>query len=57
MQHIIKMAEGAGMHLPYPTWVTGVVAIAIFIVLGVITWSYRDVANRHDHKSSNNSHH
>jgi len=32
--------------LPY-----GLVAIGIFAVLGFITWSYRDVANRHSNKS------
>jgi hypothetical protein len=26
------------------------VAAAIFVVLGLVTWSYRDVANRHSHK-------
>jgi len=58
MHHIVKMAEDAVTNsLPYPTWVTGVIAIVIFIGLGVVTWSYRDVANRHDHKSGNNSGH
>jgi hypothetical protein len=35
------------------------IALAVFVVLGFITWSYRDVANRHtntdapsDHQSS-----
>ena len=39
-----------------PGWVMGAIAMAIFILLGVVTWSYRDVANRHDHKSTNSSH-
>ncbi|NDH65155.1 MAG: hypothetical protein EBY26_01995 [Microbacteriaceae bacterium] len=26
-------------------------AIGIFTFLAIVTWSYRDVANRHDHKS------
>lgn len=24
----------------------------IFVLLGLVTWSYRDVANRHSHKAS-----
>ena len=48
------LAEGA----EHITVVFGIIAISVFILLGVITWSYRDVANRHDHKSGkSNSHH
>ncbi|MEN9715176.1 MAG: hypothetical protein RJA35_643 [Actinomycetota bacterium] len=57
MHHIINLAEGSGMELPFPTFVTGLIAFAIFTLLGFVTWSYRDVANRHDHKSGNDSHH
>jgi len=33
-------------------------AIGIFTVLALVTWSYRDVANRHDHKTgSSEGHH
>ncbi len=38
--------------LPY-----GLVAISIFAVLGLITWSYRDVANRHSNKHDNSKGH
>lgn len=55
MQHITTLAEGSS--LPFPTVVTGIIAMGIFILLGVITWSYRDVANRHEHKTNNNAHH
>jgi hypothetical protein len=53
------LAEGAAhITYPFPTVVFGVIAMSVFILLGVITWSYRDVANRHDHKSGkSNSHH
>ena len=27
------------------------VAFAVFLVLGVVTWSFRDVANRHSQKT------
>jgi hypothetical protein len=44
----------AGVQMPFPTVIFGVIAIATFILLGLITFSYRDVANRHDHKANNN---
>ena len=30
----------------------GAVAAGIFIALGFVAWSFRDVANRHSHKAS-----
>ena len=38
--------------LPIPALAFGAIALGIFIALGLVTWSYRDVANRHSHKSS-----
>ncbi len=35
----------------------GLAAMGIFIALAFVTWSYRDVANRHDHKSGNSEGH
>ena len=43
--------------LPFPAFVFGAIAMTTFILLGFITWSYRDVANRHEHKSSNSQGH
>jgi hypothetical protein len=57
ISHIVTEAEEAGLQLPFPSFVFGIIAISTFILLGFITFSYRDVANRHDHKSSNNSAH
>ena len=45
------------LQLPFPAILFGVIAMSVFLLLGAITWSYRDVANRHDHKTSNNAHH
>lgn len=51
------MAE-VHVELPMPAILFGVVALVAFVVLGFVTWSYRDVANRHSHKtSSNKAHH
>lgn len=36
--------------LPMAPIFYGLIAAAVFALLGVIAWSYRDVANRHDHK-------
>ena len=33
--------------LPMPAWMYGVIALIVFVLLGVATFSYRDVANRH----------
>jgi heme/copper-type cytochrome/quinol oxidase subunit 2 len=33
------------------------VSMAVFLLLAWVTWSYRDVANRHDHKSSDSKAH
>lgn len=38
--------------LPFPAVIFGVIAMSIFLLLGLVTWSYRDVANRHEHKVS-----
>lgn len=54
---ILASAEEAHVQLPFPSVFFGVIGISVFILLGLITFSYRDVANRHDHKSGNNSAH
>ena len=28
------------------------IAFAVLLAIGVVTWSYRDVANRHSHKTA-----
>ncbi len=39
-------------------WWTGAgLAAAVFTLLGFITWSYRDVANRHSNKTGGDAHH
>lgn len=49
------LASEAAVHhteLPMPSILFGVVAMGVFIALGGVTWSYRNVANRHSHKTS-----
>jgi hypothetical protein len=50
-------SEEAHVQLPIEPFYYGVITMVIFVVLGLITWSYRDVANRHEHKNSNSKGH
>lgn len=38
--------------LVLPLWAFPAIAAGIFLVLGLITWSYRDVYHRHNDKTS-----
>lgn len=54
------LAEGPYIQhteLPIPAIMYGVIAMGVFILLAFIVYSYRDVANRHDHKSSSSQGH
>ena len=55
---LMRMTEEGGVTLPIPAFFFGVIAFIIFTLLVLVTWSYRDVANRHEHKvkDSNSSH-
>jgi heme/copper-type cytochrome/quinol oxidase subunit 2 len=54
MSHLTTVLAAAETHveLPMPAWVFGAIALVVFIVLLAVTWSYRDVANRHSHRSA-----
>lgn len=55
------LASEAVVHhheLPIPAFMYGAIAMTSFLALAGIVWSYRNVANRHDHKtSSQQAHH
>lgn len=53
------LANAAEVTYPFPTFVFGLIGLAVFVLLGLITWSFRDVANRQSHKNTqdNQSHH
>ena len=57
MQAILAEATTAHTQLPFPSIFFGVIAISAFIVLGLVAWSYRDVANRHSHKTGGSQAH
>ena len=35
----------------FPSWVFPLIAVAVFVALGFVVWSFRDVANRHSQKT------
>jgi len=46
------LTESVHAHeLGVETWVFGLIALIIFAILGIVTASYRDVANRHRAKA------
>lgn len=51
----------ANATLPFPPIIFGLIAAILFFALGIVTWSYRDVASRHSQKWANsdsaNGHH
>jgi hypothetical protein len=44
---IVRAAEEAPAQLVMPNWAFPLIAAAVFVLLGFISWSFRDVANRH----------
>ncbi|MEO6944906.1 MAG: hypothetical protein ABI053_09375 [Lacisediminihabitans sp.] len=54
---ISGLAAAAETQTMAPTWVYPLVAATIFIALGAITWSFRDVANRHSNKVNDGASH
>jgi glucose uptake protein GlcU len=52
----VLVAEEAARPLLFPAPVFGLIALGIFFILGVAMFSYRDVANRHSHKSNKSDH-
>jgi hypothetical protein len=41
--------------LPIPAFFFGLIGMGVFVALAGVTWSYRNVANRHSHKTSAHS--
>jgi len=48
----VLAAAETHVELPMPAFVFGVIAIVIFLALAFVTWSFKDVANRHSHRSA-----
>jgi hypothetical protein len=54
---ILAHTEEVAAALPLPAFVYAIIAASAFLALGVVTFSYRDVAGRHRHKWSQTSGH
>lgn len=48
---VLILAAAGEIELPIPPWAYGVIAGVGFIALMLVTFSYRNVANRHSHKN------
>lgn len=48
---IVLAAGEAKLALFFPAWVFPLIAAFVFVALGVVVWSFRDVSNRHSHKT------
>lgn len=51
---LLLAIAAAEEHAPLfmPNWAIALTAFIVFAFLGIVTWSFRDVANRHAHKTS-----
>lgn len=52
---IVLAAEEVKLALFFPAWVFPIIAAAVFVTLGFVVWSFRDVANRHSQKTGGSS--
>jgi hypothetical protein len=46
----VAAAEEQAAPLFMPNWAFALTAFIIFLFIGIVAWSFRDVANRHAHK-------
>ena len=46
----VLAAEEQAAPLIMPNWAFALTAFIVFLFLGFMTWSFRDVANRHSHR-------
>lgn len=56
MINAILAAEEVLHPLVLPNWVFATIAVVIFVTLGLVVFSFRDVFNRHSHKSGKSDH-
>ena len=47
----LAAAESEHVELFMPSYAFGIVALVVFAAMGIVMWSYRDVANRHNQVS------
>ncbi len=55
---VVAAAEEHLAPLFMPNWAIALTAFIVFLFMGIVTWSFRDVANRHAHKTTSaDAHH
>ena len=54
---LVVALPGSEEALPIPTWGYAALAFAFFLFLAFVVWSFRDVANRHSHKTGDSADH
>ncbi len=54
---LLLAVRAAEEHAPLlmPNWAFALTAFIIFAVLGLVAWSFRDVANRHAHRTGSSA--
>lgn len=52
---IVVAAEEELAPLVLPNWAFPLIAVIFFVLLAIVVYSYRDVANRHSNKSDKTS--
>lgn len=57
MLQAVLNAAGEGNALPVISVVFPLIALGLFALLGAVTWSYRDVAHRHELKTGGSNPH
>lgn len=53
----VSAAEEHLAPLIMPNWAIALTAFVILLFMGIATWSFRDVANRHAHKTAKSPQH
>ena len=53
----VAAAEEHAAPLIMPNWAFPLVAFIVFVTLGFVAWSFRDVANRHAGRVANGGNH
>lgn len=54
---VVTAAVAEENALPFPSIVFALIAASVFVALGFVVWSYRDVANRHSSKTRGSAGH
>jgi len=54
---LVALPGGEATALPIPAWAYAAIAAIVFLFLAFVVWSFRDVANRHSHRTGGTAPH